>query len=315
MTRFCYRRSKTGLHQFSPALHETEEMEVKQIAVEVSDFSPKCDFEDDDRHPVEEPQSENQHSIEFIELSGSDTLENAMKLKTSDIIESDAPVDLLVCLLPMRKLDTDTLITLIRLLCAQRRFSICDPRLTKLPDTFEKKSKKRSKSKKIKKTVADTVDKEAASSQMPETDIPSPKLTLASEVTAKDVDQANIVPPISEEKVEKPVTEAEPKVEKKDSKKIKKKSKKRSKSKKIKKTVEDTVADQAASSQMPETDITSPKLTLASEVTAIDVDQPNIVPPISEEKVEKPVSQQVENKDSIKDNKRTKKRSKSKIII
>ncbi|KRY05674.1 hypothetical protein T01_12409, partial [Trichinella spiralis] len=98
---------------------------------------------------------------------------------------------------------------------------------------------------------------------MPETDITSPKLTLASEVTAIDVDQPNIVGPISEEKVEKPVTEAEPKVEKKDSKKIKKKSKKRSKSKKIKKTVADTVDKQAASSQMPETDITSPKLTLA----------------------------------------------------
>ncbi|XP_003382297.1 hypothetical protein Tsp_09137, partial [Trichinella spiralis] len=96
-----------------------------------------------------------------------------------------------------------------------------------------KRSKKRSKSKKI--------YKQAASSQMPETDITSPKLTLASEVTAIDVDQPNTVPPISEEKVEKPVIEAEPKVEKKDSKKIKKKSKKRSKSKKSNKSVEDKV--------------------------------------------------------------------------
>ncbi|KRZ15170.1 hypothetical protein T11_13804 [Trichinella zimbabwensis] len=86
-------RSKTNLHQFSPSLHDTEEMEVKQIAVEVSDFSPKSVFEDDDQHPVEEVQAENQHSIEFIELSGSDTLENAMKLKTSDMNESDAHED------------------------------------------------------------------------------------------------------------------------------------------------------------------------------------------------------------------------------
>ncbi|KRZ72140.1 hypothetical protein T10_7599 [Trichinella papuae] len=86
-------RSKTNLHQFSPTLHDTEEMEVKQIAVEVSDFSPKSVFEDDDQHPVEEVQAENQHSIEFIELSGSDTLENAMKLKSSDMNESDVHED------------------------------------------------------------------------------------------------------------------------------------------------------------------------------------------------------------------------------
>ncbi|KRX87504.1 hypothetical protein T01_5180, partial [Trichinella spiralis] len=35
---------------------------------------------------------------------------------------------------------------------------------------------------------------------------------------------------------------------------------------------------------MPETDITSPKLTLAGEATAIDIDQANIVQPIAEEK-------------------------------
>ncbi|KRX28511.1 hypothetical protein T05_14208, partial [Trichinella murrelli] len=34
---------------------------------------------------------------------------------------------------------------------------------------------------------------------------------------------------------------------------------------------------------MPEADIISPKFTLANEVTAIDVDQPIIVPPIAEE--------------------------------
>ncbi|KRX14213.1 hypothetical protein T07_1335, partial [Trichinella nelsoni] len=111
---------------------------------------------------------------------------------------------------------------------------------------IKKKSKKRSKSKKSKQSVEDTVTKEAASSQMPETDITSPKLTLATEATAIDVDQPNIVPPISEEKVEKPVMKAEPKVEKKDSKKIKKRSKKRSKSKKSKKSVEDTVDDDRA---------------------------------------------------------------------
>ncbi|OUC48709.1 hypothetical protein D917_06013 [Trichinella nativa] len=81
----------------------------------------------------------------------------------------------------------------------------------------------------------------------------------------------------------------EPKGEKKDSKKIKKRSKKRSKSKKSKKTVEDTVAKDAESSQMPETDIISPKLTLANEATAINVDQLNMVPPIAEEAVEKQV--------------------------
>ncbi|KRZ64710.1 hypothetical protein T08_15688, partial [Trichinella sp. T8] len=103
------------------------------------------------------------------------------------------------------------------------------------------------------------------------------------------VDQPIIVPPIAEEAVAKPVIKEEPKGEKKDSKKIKKKSKKRSKSKQSKKTVEDTLAKGATSSQMPETDIISPKDSLANEVTAIDVDQPIIVPPIAEEAVEKPV--------------------------
>ncbi|KRX28520.1 hypothetical protein T09_7418, partial [Trichinella sp. T9] len=57
---------------------------------------------------------------------------------------------------------------------------------------------------------------------MPETDIISPKDSLANEVTAIDVDQPIIVPPIAEEAVEKPVIKEEPKGEKKDSKKIKK---------------------------------------------------------------------------------------------
>ncbi|XP_003379162.1 conserved hypothetical protein [Trichinella spiralis] len=136
-------RSKTGLHQFSPALHETEEMEVKQIAVEVSDFSPKCDFEDDDRHPVEEPQSENQHSIEFIELSGSDTLENAMKLKTSDIIESDAPEDAAfgMPVADAEAVDGDVDNTDRNVDASSEDSAIEADDMTELPDTFEVKGK------------------------------------------------------------------------------------------------------------------------------------------------------------------------------
>ncbi|KRX31444.1 hypothetical protein T06_13295, partial [Trichinella sp. T6] len=126
---------------------------------------------------------------------------------------------------------------------------------------IKKKSKKRSKSKKSKKTVEDTVAKDAASSQMPERDIISPKLTLDNEVTAINVDELNMVPLIAEEAVDKAVVKDEPQGERKDTKKIKKKSMKRSKSKKSKETVEDTVAKDAESSQMPETDIISPKLT------------------------------------------------------
>ncbi|KRX30486.1 hypothetical protein T06_920, partial [Trichinella sp. T6] len=98
-----------------------------------------------------------------------------------------------------------------------------------------------------------------------------------------------MVPPIAEEAVDKAVVKDEPQGERKDSKKIKKKSMKRSKSKKSKKTVEDTVAKDAASSQMPERDIISPKLTLDNEVTAINVDELNMVPLIAEEAVDKAV--------------------------
>ncbi|KRX31254.1 hypothetical protein T06_583, partial [Trichinella sp. T6] len=98
----------------------------------------------------------------------------------------------------------------------------------------------------------------------------------------------NIVPPIAEAAVEKPVIKDEPKGGKGASKKIKK-SKKRFKSERRKKTVENEVAKEAASSQMPETDIISPKLTLDNEVTAINIDQLNMVPPIAEAAVEKPV--------------------------
>ncbi|KRZ47390.1 hypothetical protein T02_10627, partial [Trichinella nativa] len=148
---------------------------------------------------------------------------------------------------------------------------------------IKKKAKKQSKTRKSMTTVEDTVAKEAESSQIPETDIISPKLTLDNEVTAINIDHLNIVPPIAEAAVEKPVIKDEPKGEKESSKKIKKKSKKRSKSKKSKKSVEDTGDKEAASSQMPETDIISPKLTLDNEVTAINVDQLNMVPPIAEE--------------------------------
>ncbi|KRX30712.1 hypothetical protein T05_12373, partial [Trichinella murrelli] len=117
---------------------------------------------------------------------------------------------------------------------------------------------------------------------MPESDIISPNLTLDNEVTAINIDQLNMVPTIAEAAAEKPVLKDEPKGEKEASKKIKKKSKKRSKSKKSKKTVEDMVGKEAAPSQMPETDIVSPKRTLDNEVTAINIDQLNILPPIAE---------------------------------
>ncbi|KAL1238800.1 Zonadhesin [Trichinella spiralis] len=180
---------------------------------------------------------------------------------------------------------------------------------------IKKKSKKRTKSKKTKKTEKDITAKEAASSQVTETDNKSPKFTQASEVTAVDIDQPNIVPPIAEETAEKPVITVEPKGEKKDSKKIKKKSKKRTKSKKTKKTEKDIAAKEAASSQIPETDITSPNLALASEVTATNVDQLDIVPSIAEETDKKPVitvEPKAEKKDSKKIKKKSKKRTKSK---
>ncbi|KAL1238602.1 Zonadhesin [Trichinella spiralis] len=180
---------------------------------------------------------------------------------------------------------------------------------------IKKKSKKRTKSKKTKKTEKDIAAKEAASSQIPETDITSPNLALASEVTATNVDQLDIVPPIAEETDKKPVITVEPKAEKKDSKKIKKKSKKRTKSKKTKETEKDIAAKEAASSQIPETDITSPNLALASEVTAINVDQLDIAPSIPEETDEKPVITDIpkgEKKDSEKIKKKSKKRTKSK---
>ncbi|KRX31650.1 hypothetical protein T09_15715, partial [Trichinella sp. T9] len=110
---------------------------------------------------------------------------------------------------------------------------------------------------------------------------------LANEVTAINVDQLNMVPPIAEDAVEKPNKKDEPKGEKKDSKKIKKKSKKRSKSKKSKKSDEDTGTEEAASSQTPETDIIPHKPMWDNEVTAINIDHLNMVPIIAEAAVEK----------------------------
>ncbi|XP_003367707.1 conserved hypothetical protein, partial [Trichinella spiralis] len=120
---------------------------------------------------------------------------------------------------------------------------------------IKKKSKKRSKSKKTKRTEKDIAAKEAASSQIPETDITSPNLALASEVTATNVDQLDIVPPIAEETDKKPVITDIPKGEKKDSKKIKKKSKKLTMSIKDHKFEQYLVLNERATSQVTETDI------------------------------------------------------------
>ncbi|KRX85878.1 hypothetical protein T12_2870, partial [Trichinella patagoniensis] len=57
---------------------------------------------------------------------------------------------------------------------------------------------------------------------------------------------------------------------------------------------------------MPEADITSPKTTFAIEDTALEVDQPKDVPPISLEEVEKPAIED-ERKDEKKDSKKIKK--------
>ncbi|KRX32929.1 hypothetical protein T06_550, partial [Trichinella sp. T6] len=113
---------------------------------------------------------------------------------------------------------------------------------------------------------------------------------LDNEGTAINVDELNMVPPISEAAVEKPVIKDEPKLE-------------------------DTVAKDAESSQIPKTDIISPKIALDNEVTAINVDQLNMVPPIAVEAVDKAVVKdepQGERKDSKKIKKKSKKRSKSK---
>ncbi|KRY25397.1 hypothetical protein T03_11775, partial [Trichinella britovi] len=141
------------------------------------------------------------------------------------------------------------------------------------------------------------------------------KAPTTAEITETEKDESVIVQPITVEKKHDEFIKEEQEIEMKDSKKIKKKSRKRSKSKKSNKTVEDTGAKEAASSQMPETDIISPKLTLDNEATAINIDQLNMVPPIAKAAVEKPVikdERKGEKEASKKINKKSKKRSKSK---
>ncbi|KRX19655.1 hypothetical protein T07_12585 [Trichinella nelsoni] len=179
----------------------------------------------------------------------------------------------------------------------------------------KKKSKKKSKSHKSKKGETEVTVKQHMNKQTHQTEKAVMEAKTTTEITAAVSDETVIVQPITVEKKPDEFIKEVQKIEKKDSKKMKKKSKKRSKTKKSKKTVEDTVSNEAASTQMPETDITSPKVTLASEATAMEVDQPNIVPPIAEEAVEKPVVKDEPKgvkKDSKKMKKKSKKRSKTK---
>ncbi|KRY44683.1 hypothetical protein T03_3194, partial [Trichinella britovi] len=163
----------------------------------------------------------------------------------------------------------------------------------------KKKSKKKSKSNKSKKGETEVTVKQQMNKQTHQTEKAVMRAPTTTEITAADSDETGIVQQIKPDEF---ITEVQ-KIEKKDSKKSKKKSKKRTKSKKSKKTVENTVDKESAASQMPKADITSPKLTFASEDTALEVDQPNVVPPISVEEVEKPVikdEQKGEKKDSKK---------------
>ncbi|KRX50612.1 hypothetical protein T06_7382, partial [Trichinella sp. T6] len=149
----------------------------------------------------------------------------------------------------------------------------------------KKKSKKKSKSNKSKKGETEVTVKQQMNKQTHQTEKAVMREPTTTEITAADSDETGIVQQIKPDEF---ITEVQ-KIEKKDSKKSKKRSKKRSKSKKSKNTVEVTVANKAVCSQMSEKDITSPKYTFASEDTALQVDQPNDVPPISVEEVEKPV--------------------------
>ncbi|KRY24311.1 hypothetical protein T03_267, partial [Trichinella britovi] len=108
------------------------------------------------------------------------------------------------------------------------------------------------------------------------------KAPTTAEITETVSNETVIVQPITVEKKQDEFIKEEQEIEMKDSKKIKKKAKKRSKTRKSMTTVEDTVAKEAAPSQMPETDNISPKPTLDNEVTAINIDQLNMVPPIAE---------------------------------
>ncbi|KRX12504.1 hypothetical protein T07_9891, partial [Trichinella nelsoni] len=140
----------------------------------------------------------------------------------------------------------------------------------------KKKPKKKSKSHKSKKDETEVTVKQYMNKQTHQTEKAVIETQTAQEITAAVSDETNIVQPITVEKKPDEFIKEVQKIEKKHSKKIKKRSKKRSKSKKSKQSVEDTVTKKVASSQMPETDITSPKLTLATETTAIDVDELNI---------------------------------------
>ncbi|KRX34978.1 hypothetical protein T05_9861 [Trichinella murrelli] len=146
----------------------------------------------------------------------------------------------------------------------------------------KKKSKNKSKTKKSKKGETKVTLKQHLKKQTHQTENTVMKAPTAAEITETVNHETVIVQPITVEKKHDEFIKEEQEIEMKDSKKIKKKLKKRSKSKKSKKSVEDTVAKAAASSEMPETDNISPKPTLDNEVTAINIDQLNMVPPIAE---------------------------------
>ncbi|KRY41404.1 hypothetical protein T01_421 [Trichinella spiralis] len=179
----------------------------------------------------------------------------------------------------------------------------------------KKKSKKKSKSNKSKKGETEVTVKQHMNKQTHQTEKAVMEAPTTTEITAAVSDETVVVQAVTvEKKVDEFIKEVQT-IEKEDSTQLKKKTKKRTKSKKGKKSDEDSVAKKAVSPQMPETDITSPKLTLAGEATAIDIDQANIVQPIAEEKVEKPAIKDEpkgEKKDSKKIKKKSKKRTKSK---
>ncbi|KRX32552.1 hypothetical protein T05_14773, partial [Trichinella murrelli] len=153
----------------------------------------------------------------------------------------------------------------------------------------KKKSKNKSKSNKSKKGETKVTVKQHMKKQTHQTENTVMKPPTTTEITEAVSDETVIVEPNTVEKKPDEYIKEVQEIEKKDSKKTKKKSKERSKLKKSKKTDEATAANMALCTEMPETEIMSPKITLANEVTAIHVDQPIIVPPIAEEAVAKPV--------------------------
>ncbi|KRY44674.1 hypothetical protein T03_2880, partial [Trichinella britovi] len=153
----------------------------------------------------------------------------------------------------------------------------------------KKKSKNKSKSNKSKKGETKVTVKQHMKKQTHQTENTVMKPPTTTEITEAVSDEKVIVEPNAVEKKPDEFINEVQEIQKKDSKKTKKKSKKRSKLKKSKKTDEHTAANTALCTEMPETEIMSPKITLANEVTAIHVDQPIIVPSIAEEAVAKPV--------------------------